>query len=169
MHPAQIYRPGEPDLLICNTPPEHCVHASTPILTREGWKTVGEITEDDWLFCPDGLSWPVLSAWEPDGEVNLYRVTFGTGDEITTDANHKWIVHRSRTQKPVQMTTLEIMNDLRSQNGQLKWRVRQAQMVEFPERDLSLDPYLLGYWLGDGDKSGARFSVGDEDTDAFLA
>lgn len=23
LHPAQIYRPGEPDLIICNTPPEH--------------------------------------------------------------------------------------------------------------------------------------------------
>lgn len=163
LHPAQRYVQGDPDMLLINTPPEHCAEVSTPVLTLEGWKTIGEVTADDYLFDPHGNAHPVLETWEPDGEVDMLELEFNTGDKIVTDLEHKWIVQRSANHPPKQMTTRELMADLRSPSGQLKWRVRQAAPLETKPVDLPIDPYVFGYWLGDGETGGSRFACSSED------
>jgi replicative DNA helicase len=35
--------------------------------------------------------------------------------------------------------------------------------LSFPDRKFTFDPYFIGYWLGDGSKSGAILTIGDED------
>lgn len=43
-----------------------------------------------------------------------------------------------------------------------------ARPINLPEQDLLIEPYVLGYWLGDGDsKSGMLFS-GDDDLDSLI-
>lgn len=163
LHPAQRFIQGDTDQVLCNTPPEHCAEVSTPVLTAGGWKTVGEVTDMDRLVGPLGNLHPVLTTWEPDSEVELYEVEFGTGDKVTTDAQHKWIVQRSANRPWKQMTTLELMRDLRSPNGQLKWRIRQADPFQGKGADLPIDPYVLGYWLGDGETGGSRFACETQD------
>lgn len=166
LHPNQRYVKGDSDMILVNTPPEHCATLDTPILTRRGWTTVGDVTADDELAHWSGRWHRVLKTWEPEADVPVFKVTFGTGESVTTDAGHKWIVQRSAAHTEKLMTTAELMADLRSPSGQLKWRIRQAMPVEGVEGDL-FDPYLFGYWLGDGDTSASRFAVGDEDIDSF--
>ena len=31
--------------------------------------------------------------------------------------------------------------------------------ITFPKKAIDIDPYLLGYWLGDGDSNGTKFST----------
>lgn len=40
-----------------------------------------------------------------------------------------------------------------------------AGALQLAEADLPLDPYILGYWLGDGASAGASISCGDEDVE----
>jgi hypothetical protein len=165
-HPAQVFEKGRRSRVIINTPPEHCATVDTPVLTRDGWKTIGEVTEDDWLFGRDGLAQPVLETWEPGHEVDVFTVRFNTGDEITTDAAHKWIVQDNYGNERL-MTTAALL-EKPTYSGRTRWRVRGADPIDLPERELPLDPYLFGYWLGDGDKGSSRIAVGDEDTADLL-
>ena len=40
--------------------------------------------------------------------------------------------------------------------------------LKMPEASLPIDPYILGYWLGDGSKSCGNITVGDEDQEEVL-
>lgn len=163
LHPNQIFVRGDADQLLVNTPPEHCATVDTPILTAEGWKTVGDLTDADLLPHRNGQWYPILRTWDPDTDVPVFRVTFGNGSSVTTDGGHKWNVQRSARHPEKQMTTTELMADLRSPSGQLKWRVRQAAPLEGKPADLPIDPYVFGYWLGDGETGGSRFACSAED------
>lgn len=169
LHPAQRFERRDEDQILINTPPEHPAALDTPIFVRDkGWVTVGEVETGDFVFHDRGQFYEVYDSWESDGDVDLFEVTFGTGEAIRTSAEHKWVVQRSANHAEKQMSTAELMADLRSPSGQLKWRIRQAESMDLPERDL-FDPYLVGYWLGDGDVNGSRFTVGDEDAEEFQA
>jgi hypothetical protein len=154
--------------VLINTPPFHCAEVSTPVLTaNRGWTTVGDIAEDDELYGVDGGSHVIAETWEPEGEVDLFTVRFNTGDEITTDAGHLWHVEGTSGQ-PKMVSTAWLLENPRY-SGRIKWRVPMAPPVEADEADLPLDPYLLGYWLGDGDSTEARVSVSTDDIDPLLA
>src|SRR3990167_8451424 len=48
-----------------------------------------------------------------------------------------------------------------------KWRQRTYKLIktgiEFPRKELSIDPYLLGVWLGDGSVGSGRITTGDKE------
>lgn len=167
LHPAQRHEVGSnPDFILINTPPEHLAAHSSPIyVDYKGWITLGEVEVGDYVFHRNGYSYEVADIYE-GGERDLYAVEFGTGDVIETALSHEWQVRRSANHPRQLKTTESLMGDLRSPAGQLKWRVHQGLALRMDEREL-FDPYLLGYWIGDGSKSGAKFAVGDEDIDAF--
>ncbi len=48
-------------------------------------------------------------------------------------------------------------------------RVRLAAALQTPEADLPIDPYVLGYWLGDGTTTTGQITVGRQDLAAFEA
>lgn len=164
------YEPARPNRLLINTPPNHCAVVSTPVLTaNRGWVTVGDVGEDDWLFGQDGVPAQVAETWEPSSTVPVFTVKFNTGDEVTTDAGHLWHVRRTPSDTVREMSTEQIMRDLRSPNGQLKWRVDVAPPLAADDADLPLDPYILGYWLGDGDSNGYRIATSVEDIGDLVA
>lgn len=47
------------------------------------------------------------------------------------------------------VTTKEISKEV-FHNGARNWAIRVAEPLQLPARDLPVDPYLLGCWLGDG-------------------
>src|SRR5207253_6413856 len=58
-------------------------------------------------------------------------------------------------------TTDRIAETLRVR-GELNHHVRIAGAVWYPERDLPIDPYVLGVWLGDGTTTKAEITCADE-------
>ena len=46
-----------------------------------------------------------------------------------------------------------------------KYRVPLCLPVEYPEKELPIDPYTFGYWLGDGSKTSSCVTVADKDID----
>ncbi len=65
------------------------------------------------------------------------------------------------------MTTLDLVEaglhyDDRPGHRARRWGIGLG-VRDGAEADLPIDPYLFGYWLGDGDRNGARITVGDED------
>lgn len=68
---------------------------------------------------------------------------------------------------PEVLTTDQIRSKLRFKDGEVNYSIPNASALECEFTDLALDPYLLGYWLGDGDTAGGAFTVGEEDADEF--
>jgi replicative DNA helicase len=58
-------------------------------------------------------------------------------------------------------TTEDIAASVRCADGRANHAVAVAQPLALPARDLPLDPYLLGAWLGDGDTSDAMITSAD--------
>src|SRR5690606_36231752 len=55
-----------------------------------------------------------------------------------------------------------------SKGGVGRWRVHASPVIDGPTVDLPISPYVLGYWLGDGDSDCPRITVGDEDLSFVL-
>lgn len=153
---------------------------NTPILTTSGWKTIGSLTLEDKVFDESGN--PVVINWI--GEVRYdrpcYRLTFSDGETIVADADHEWISedkqYRKQTArkdgygdptkwKPKKVTTEEIYQnylvprkDGKSENNH---SIRVCKPLQFQERELLIDPYVLGAWLGDGTSRNGNITTKD--------
>lgn len=127
----------------------------TPILTTEGWKTMGTISEGDFVYDKDGKQVEVLHT--SDIHYNpCYRITFDNGDSIVADHEHRWLVSFKRqNQKFVDrvMTTEELCIYLSKTKRETYYipKIKLASPINNDNNSkLLIDPYVLGVWLGDG-------------------
>lgn len=128
----------------------------TPVPSPDGWTTVGELRVGDRVFGSDGAPTNVVETTPVLLGEDCYRVTFRDGEEIVASGSHGWTLQRldgrGRTWETVTVTTEQMAADyLKGAKRQPRYRVGLVEQ-QYPERDLPLDPYLLGLWLGDGTK-----------------
>ncbi|HLS01065.1 MAG TPA: hypothetical protein VK054_03665, partial [Beutenbergiaceae bacterium] len=141
----------------------------TPLPTPTGWTTMGEVQPGDLLLDEQGNPTRVVTKSEVFHNP-LYRVTFDDGAEVVASGTHEWDTIDFRTAKNNRekrgvtdwrdhwdlaqtRTTDEIRRTLSAKNGQQVARnhiIPTNRPLQLPEADLPVDPYVLGYWLGDG-------------------
>ncbi len=74
-----------------------------------------------------------------------------------------------RSMGPAVRTTDQIVASLTTGGrGDLNHSIPVARPLQLPEADLPVDPYVLGYWLGDGTSSCSDLTIGDEDAEETL-
>jgi deoxycytidine triphosphate deaminase len=138
----------------------------TPVPTPGGWRTMADLQPGDKVFDESGRPTTVVAI----SEVMLGRpcrdVRFSDGQVITTDIGHCWVT-RSKTARKhggpsAVRTTAEISRTLR-QGDEWNHHVALADAVHYPSRELSIDPYVLGVWLGDGTATSATLTCADDD------
>lgn len=139
----------------------------TPLPTPTGWTTMGEVQVGDELVAADGTVTRVVAATDVMVDRPCYRVTFDDGSTIVADAQHQWHT-RTRAERRVGgdgrvRTTEELAATVRCATAEPRANhsVATAGALRLPERDLLVDPYLLGVWLGDGHAESARFTSAD--------
>ena len=167
----------------------------TRIPTPDGDKTIADIRPGDYVFNVNGKAVRVLETSEIFKNRKCYEIEFEDGDKVVCDENHKWTVQTKGTRRRnkyvpktnrksrsvhkldeyscVTLQTFEMVNDFKrsrrdGKGTEYKYRVPIPKAVELPEKDLPLDPYVLGLWLGDGDKNDNRLAVGKDDLDILL-
>lgn len=129
---------------------------TTPILTTNGWTTLEKIQPGDRVFHPDGSPVAVVAVTPVMHGRPCYRVTFSTGEEIVADAQHLWrtLDYEARQQPEPEggvLTTEEMAASLYARGGHtLNHAIETTQPIMWPHVDLPVDPWLLGYWLGNG-------------------
>lgn len=64
-------------------------------------------------------------------------------------------------------TAQEIVDTLRTPSGRANHAIPVTAPLEIPAKDLPLDPYLLGLWLGDGTSADGSFTSADGLEQAF--
>lgn len=130
----------------------------TPIPTPSGWTTMGDIREGDLVFGVDGRSYPVIGKSEVHDRP-CFRVAFDDGSSVITDDEHLWEVHKDRGREI--LATRDLMENLTGKNGR-DCRIPMPDPLSLPESDLRVDPWVLGYWLGNGAKRSGLITYGDE-------
>lgn len=156
---------------------------SEDIPTPEGWKPMRNIKVGDYVFGKDGQ--PVRVEYvSPVFHKPMYRVVFEDGSSVRATADHIWTVQSRNSKRRVRegrsdnswfdITTEEMLSNYKrvradSKGTEYIYRVPMNGALQYPEKELPVDPYTLGVWLGDGHSADARITCGDEDKAEMMA
>lgn len=137
----------------------------TAIPTPDGWTTMGDLQVGDTVFDMDGK----LTTVEMKSEVKhlpSYRLTFNDGRVIVCDEEHYWYAYNGASS---QLGVHNIVDLYRAKQEGRSVSIPLNGSLELPDAELPVDPYLLGYWLGDGATASGRITVHEDDLPSLLA
>jgi intein/homing endonuclease len=143
-----------------------------PVLTPEGWKTIGTIVVGDTVIGADGRPTRVTGIF-PQGSKPIYRVALSDGAWTRCCAEHLWLVqtHEDRTRGLVGriLSAAEIIQKGPMSGGRRRFFVPMMRPAQMPTRELSLHPYLLGALIANGGfcQNSPTHSGSQEQRDAF--
>lgn len=130
-----------------------------PVYTKDGTvthKRAGDVLPGEYVFDRTGKPTQVLGVF-PQGKRDVYRVTLGDGRILDVSDNHLWAVYpakRSRDEGYTIYTTQTLLNKgLETKQHDrvgMKYFIPMNGAVEWPQRDFSVDPYVVGAMIGDG-------------------
>lgn len=141
----------------------------TPIATPYGWTTMGDIQPGDLVFGADGQPVEVLAATDVMDNRPCYEIVFKDGERVVADADHLWLTidyygRQENRWDPEIRTTAELALTVRARDGFVANHLIEApRPLDLPDRDLPLDPYTLGAWLGDGTSRRGEITCIDEE------
>lgn len=128
---------------------------SSPILTPQGWTTMGAIKVGDLVSTPDNSYGEVLGVY-PQGVLPVFKVTFVDGRTVRCSGDHLWkvrIKHKWRIRTTDQMR--EILSRGTRSTRSLAIPLCEPMTIKGNRKlALPLHPYVLGALLCDGSLSG---------------
>ena len=157
------------------------IDINTPIPTPQGFVKMEDLQEGDYVFKEDGT--PTRISWVSDIMTDrpCYRIDFSDGSSVVADEEHTWTVetklirknnarNKNKKLKLVNMTTKELLeNGVKiGQKDESNYSIPVSMPVGYSEKELPIDPYTLGYWLGDGHSHTSYFTVGELDKNDFI-
>lgn len=138
----------------------------TPILTKDGWKKHGDLKVGDYVISPNG-NFIRVNIVHPKRLANV-KVTFEDGEEILCHNQHEWCVYDRLARKvKTRVETTYLMQHLYEKDGRNRFYIPLREMVIGEKKDLPLDPYTYGVWLGDGSTNQAKITQNINDTIIF--
>ena len=134
-----------------------CVPNSIKIPTPEGWTTVEEVKVGDYLFDRNGKPTRVLGVY-PQGEREVYEITFGDKRKTKCSIDHIWTVHKDTWKNKndfKEYTLKQILEDRWEKvdhrgHKSHSFSIPCSKAVNYPKKILKVSPYLFGVFLGDG-------------------
>ena len=126
-------------------PPQHgkALADDTPILTKRGWITVGEVVIGDYFVGSSG-GWTRVLAVYPQGEVQLYKVSFSNGKSarrkkmvnpyLEACGDHLWQVHNRYSGRPTIKSTKQLKGDLRESDKTKQVEAPHCSPIAEPAR-----------------------------------
>jgi phosphate starvation-inducible protein PhoH len=167
----QLFKKPESQVVLVNGPAgtAKAQPLDSPVLTTEGWKLMGDLTCDDYVYNDNGYPTAVVGIF-PQGKKQVYTVEFDDGSSTECCDDHLWFTqtlsdrdHRERIpgfrkqnkriKKPKAgsvKSLSEIRKSLKTTSGRLNHYIPITAPVEFEHKDFLIHPYLLGSLIGDG-------------------
>lgn len=139
---------------------------SEPVLTPTGYVPMGSLKVGDLVMNPNGSPVRIGDIVE-QGTTEIYEVEFQDGRKVRCGANHLWATCRNGKKFYI-MRTVDYMKRKLKQGSPGKehypYKIPELNPLNFDERPVTVDPYVLGILLGDGYICGdqVRFSTADE-------
>lgn len=142
---------------------------NTPILTTSGFKLLKDITKSDIIFDKDGNETRILNISDVHHNP-CYKIKFDNGDEIIADHEHRWLTSFRQTKnkyKELILTTEELKNShdfyLNKKDSRFLPKILNPKPLNREHSELPIDPYILGYWLGDGTSAAGSVTAKNPD------
>jgi|WetSurSiteA1Bulk_404760.scaffolds.fasta_scaffold00445_3 replicative DNA helicase len=147
-----------------------CLKTGTVVIMSNGsMKKVEDISVGDNLMGIDSKPRTVLSI--SHGQDMLYTIKQNRAQDYTVNSNH--ILSLKESSNTNSSTNGKIINisigeyialSKKKQNNLKGYKIG----VEFSKKELPIDPYFLGIWLGDGDKNSQRITSADYEIADYL-
>ena len=136
---------------------------------------MGSLSVGDFVFDEQGKPCHVVAKSLVDDTEQAYELIFRDGGRIVAGERHLWDVDYIHGKpKPRLWTTGEIYR--RTQSYREKFddnssiiRIPVNAALKLSEGDLPIDPYLYGYWLGNGSATKPEITVRDCDVDDLIS
>ena len=146
-----------------------------PVYTPDGSvyeKLNGELQVGDYVFNRMGKPVKVVAVY-PRGEQDIYKVSLSDGRMLYTDSSHLWTYLLSKgkaTMNTYTNSTKELYERgvyIESKDGRrkLKYFIPMNHAVEYPEANLSVHPYVMGAFIGDGCMTNKQLTLSSGDAD----
>lgn len=162
---------------------------TSKVLTPNGFINMGDIKIGDKVIGRDGKSHTVTGVY-PQGIRPIYKVSFSNGTSCECDIEHLWAVNTywqrvrktyvkgsgkknmKREYNPDNSFQVMSLKDIinkglykRTKGGYQTYvfKVPNNEAVEFERQDVIVDPYILGYYIGDGCYIRHEITVGSAD------
>ena len=146
--------------LLCLFYNAKCLYEAHPysqkVYTPDGLKKWEDIKIGDTLFSPTKGSVKVIDI-PIDEEMDIYKIKLSDGRVVEASDNHIWLVYKSTSKTPVEVTTKQMLEDgLLNKHGQHKYFIPEHNGVEYSRKELPIDPYTMGLILSEGSIKGTH-------------
>ena len=150
------YKGGNHSALIAARGKGKAISYSTIVYTPDGYKRWEDIHIGSKLYGDDGIPTIVKEIYE-QGEIPIYKVTFKDNREAFVSEDHLWTVKYGKSLKTVNTKwILENGFGNRIVKGKVHYPIENKCFVPInksiliEEKQVPMDPYILGLSLGDG-------------------
>ncbi len=141
-----------------------CLGKGTRVRMFDGSvKAVEKVRVGDQLMGPDSNPRDVLALGR--GKEMMYQVCQTKGMWFQANGDHVLVLRRTDTGRVIEISINDYLKISRTQKHLLKGF---SVAVDYPESPLSIEPYFLGLWLGDGHSDSTRITTADEEIVEYL-
>lgn len=124
----------------------------TPIPTPTGWTTMERLGRGDQVFDMDGQRCRVTAVSEVKN-LDCYRITFANGTSIVCDDEHRWVAGIGSNSSRDGWRVHEIKGLYAAKAAGKSVTMPVTKPLDTADAALELDPWVLGYWLGNGNRT----------------
>lgn len=150
-----------------------CHAPGTEVIMYDGsLKKVEDIKIGDVLMGDDGTPRNVLELHS--GIDQMYKIIPKVGEPQIVNSNHilygKHRNYNKNTYNEFTMLTKDYY-DMITKNPRKKdgYKLVKSDKISFSHQDVPIDPYLFGFWLGDGNSDKSRFTSEDPEIIEYLS
>lgn len=141
----------------------------TEIPTISGWKKMEDMEVGDVVFDKDGKPVTVKDVSEIK-HITCYKITFANNESIICDNEHRWVARYGGSHLYKKPFTVITVNEMyKAKEDGLAVTIPIQGNLDTPVATLPIDPYLLGYWLGDGTARRSQVTCCKEDLENLKA
>jgi hypothetical protein len=154
------------------------------VLTQYGWEKIKNIKVGDRVYGSDGKLCNVTQTTGIQKNLNMYKIKLRDGREIDSCEDHLWKVWDKNLNRKGEknhysvLSTKDIFENpvydridskYKKRHGEIKRIIESKYFlplnspIEYSEKDLPIDPYFLGLWIGDGHSHRPEITTEDEE------
>lgn len=125
------------------------IYIKTPLYTIDGVTDIEHVKVGDIVFDEHGKPCSVVAVSDIEYGHDCYEITFSDGSKLIAADTHLWpaVSIKESSSKVVNRSTRELFETQRV-GGKANYYIPVCKPLRYPKRNLELDPYILGSWLG---------------------
>jgi len=150
---------------------------SSLLYKEDGEITIGDCNVGDKIYDDSGKLATIVGKY-PQGVKPVYKMTLIDGREIFCGLEHNWYVWDRLKEKYFKKSTKELLIDYKKQRKswigkrknsyEFRYSIPNNKAVQYPEKELPIDPYIFGLWLGDGSNTYSKITNIDKEIIDFI-